>query len=119
MLLDCTLCRPIVAALEPGRTVVRKGFAAAVVLVVLAMLAGFVGGVRVGQASERDETIMTVHVSSADHEILEGYFTLGENATVMAKPGSDLHKFLSRQRGRKVKVTLTEAAGPELSRLVR
>jgi hypothetical protein len=113
------VCRPILAAPEPGRTVVRKGLAAAVVVVVLAMLGAFAAGVGVGQASERDETILTVHVSSADHEILEGYFTLGESATVMAKPGSDLHKFLSRQRGRKVKVTLTEAAGPELSRLVR
>ena len=63
--------------------------------------------------------IMTVQVSSADHEMLEGYFTLGDSATVMVKPGSDLYKFLSRQRGRKVKIVLTEAAGPELSRLER
>ena len=54
---------------------------------------------------------MTVQVSSADHELLEGYFTLGDSATVVAKPGSDLYKFLARQRGRKVKVVLSEAAG--------
>ena len=70
-------------------------------------------------ASDRDETIMTVQVSSADHELQEGYFTLGDSATVMVKPGSDLYKFLSRQRGRKIKVVLTDAAGPELSRLER
>ena len=62
---------------------------------------------------------MTVQVSSADHEVIEGYFTLGDKATVMVKPGSDLFKFLSRQRGRKIKVTLTNAPGPELSRLER
>ena len=63
--------------------------------------------------------ILTVQVSSADHELLEGYFTLGDSATVMVKRGSDLYNFLSRQRGRKVKLVLTEAAGPELSRLER
>ena len=73
----------------------------------------------VGQASNRDETVLTVQVSSADHELLEGYFTLGDSATVMVKRGSDLYNFLSRQRGRKVKLVLTEAAGPELSKLQR
>jgi len=62
---------------------------------------------------------MTVQVSSADHEIVEGYFTLGDSASVVAKPGSDLYKFLTRQRGRKVKVVLTKTGGPELSRLER
>ena len=79
------------------------------------VLVGFTPGV----ANDRDETTMTVQVSSADHELLEGYFTLGDNATVMVKPGSDLFKFLARQRGRKVKVVLTQAGGPELSRLER
>lgn len=73
----------------------------------------------VGRASDRDETTLTVQVSSADHEIVEGYFTLGDNMTVMVKPGSELHRFLSRQRGRKVKITLSDATVPELSRLDR
>ena len=46
-------------------------------------------------------------------------FTLGDNATVMVKPGSDLYKFLSRHRGRKIKVSMVDAAGPELSKLQR
>ena len=37
----------------------------------------------------------------------------------MVKPGSDLYRFLCRQRGRKVKIVLSEAGGPELSRLER
>ena len=73
----------------------------------------------VGRALERDETVLTVKVSSADHETEEGYFSLGDNATVMVKPGSELYRFLSRQRGHKVKIVLQEAGGPELSRLER
>lgn len=85
----------------------------------LITLALVVAAFAVGRASDRDETVMTVQVSSADHELLEGYFTLGDSATVMAKRGSALYNFLSRQRGRKIKVVLTESAGPELSRLDR
>ena len=85
----------------------------------LITLALVVAAFAVGRASDRDETVMTVQVSSADHELLEGYFTLGDSATVMAKRGSGLYNFLSRQRGRKIKVVLTESSGPELSRLDR
>ena len=78
-------------------------------------------GISLGRAAERekDETVITVQVSSADHEVQDGYFALGEQATVMVKPGSDLHQFLSRQRGRKVKIVLTETAAVELSRIQR
>ena len=72
-----------------------------------------------GAKDARDETILTVQVSSADHEVQEGYFTLGDSTTVMVKPGSDVYKFLARQRGRKVKIVLSEAGGAELSRLER
>ena len=91
----------------------RKLIAAGVTLALVVV------GLSAGRASDRDETVMTVQVSSADHEVLEGYFTLGDSATVMVKPGSDLYKFLARQRGRKIKVVLTDASAPELSRLER
>lgn len=94
----------------------RKAAAAWVVLALIVVLSGLFG---TGLASDQNETVMTVQVSSSDHELLEGYFTLGESATVMAKPGSELYKFLSRQRGRKVKITMTEATSAELSRLQR
>jgi hypothetical protein len=85
------------------------------------VLALLLVGISLGRAAERekDETVLTVQVSSADHEVQEGYFALGEQATVMVKPGSDLHQFLSRQRGRKVKIVLTETAAVELSRIQR
>jgi len=76
-------------------------------------------GLGIGRASDRDEAVVTEKVTSADHEVQEGYFSLGDDVTVIAKPGTDLYRFLSRQRGQKVKVQLTEAAGPELSRLER
>ena len=82
-------------------------------------LALMFSGLAVGRASDRDETVLTVQVSSADHESQEGYFSLGDSATVMVKPGSDLYRFLSRQRGRKIKLVLSDASGPELSRLER
>jgi hypothetical protein len=85
----------------------------------IALLIAVVLGVAVGRASDRDETSLTVQVSSADHELQEGYFSLGDGLTIMAKPGSDLHRFLARQRGRKVKIVLTEATVPALSRLER
>ena len=89
---------------------------ATIALVTLALL---LIGLAVGHASDRDETVVTVQVSSADHEVQEGYFALGEQATVMVKPGSDLYRFLSRQRGRKVKIVLTEASAPELAKIER
>jgi hypothetical protein len=93
---------------------VRNRLAAWVTLALILMLA-----LTVGRASDRDEAVMTVQVTSADHELQEGYFSLGDGATVIARPGSDLHKFLARQRGRKIKVVLTESGGTELSRLQR
>jgi hypothetical protein len=73
----------------------------------------------IGRAAEIDETVVTVQITSADHELEEGYFSLGANGTLMVKPGSDLYRFLCRQRGRRVKIVLSEAGGPELSRLER
>jgi hypothetical protein len=94
---------------------VRNAAAAWVTLALIVVLSGL----GVGLAHDRDEIILTVQVSSSDHELLEGYFTLGDSATVMVKPGSDLYKFLSRHRGRKLKITMSDAAGPELSKLQR
>ena len=112
---DCTtaVCPATARRDEERGADMRIATAAGVMLVVL--MAGF----SAGRASDKDETIVTVHVSSADHEVQEGYFALGEQATVIVKPGSDLFRFLSRQRGRKVKIVLTEAAPQELAKIER
>jgi hypothetical protein len=77
-----------------------------------------VGG-SLGWAYNADEAVLTVQVSSADHELQEGYFTLGDDVTVMVKPGSELYRFLNRQRGNKVKIVLTESTTRELSQIRR
>ena len=83
------------------------------------VLALLLVGLGVGWASDKDEATATVHVTSADHELQEGYFSLGDSTTIMAKPGSDLHRFLVRQRGKKIKIVLSEADTRELSQIRR
>lgn len=83
------------------------------------IVAALLAGGTLAWAYTADETILTVQVSSADHELQEGYFTLGEDVTVMVKPGSELYRFLNRQRGNKVKIVLTEDAKRELSTIGR
>jgi hypothetical protein len=83
------------------------------------MIALLLIGVGVGRAYGTDETVINVEINSADHELQEGYFALGEQGTVLAKPGSDLYNFLIRQRGQKVRIVLTPSAKREVSRLQR
>jgi hypothetical protein len=78
-------------------------------------------GLSLGRADGHDDatTTITAQVSSADHETAEGYFSLGPDTTVVAKPGSDLFRFLSRQKGRRVKITVSVVDDRQLSRLNR
>lgn len=76
-------------------------------------------GVGIGRAYDRSETVLNVQVSSADHETEEGYFTLGEQATVMVKPGSELFQFLHRHKGQKVKIVLSQSEDRQLSKIER
>lgn len=93
-----------------GRHVGRVGTILAIV---------FTAAMSVLWGSDRDETTLTVQVSSADHELIEGYFTLGDNLTVMAKPGTEVHRFLARQRGRKIRIALADASAAAPARLER
>lgn len=88
-------------------------------IVGLLMVLMLLVGLTIGRASDRDETVVTAQVSSAEHETQEGYFSLGSDATVLAKPGSELHRFLTRQNGRRIRVTLTLVDERQLSRLGR
>ena len=83
------------------------------------MVAALLLGLSLGRAADTNETTMTVQISSADHETDEGYFSLGKDATVMAKPGTELYQFLARQKGRQVRLTLTLVDGRQLSRIER
>jgi hypothetical protein len=86
---------------------------------VLIVLAAVLASYLVGRASEREETTITVQVSSADHEVEEGYFSLGDSAALMVRPGTELYRFLSRQKGQNIRMTLTETARPEPARIER
>ncbi|MEN3337530.1 MAG: hypothetical protein V7647_1206 [Acidobacteriota bacterium] len=101
--------------LRPASPMTRIGFGAMVSIVAALLAAGYM----VGKASGPDEATLTVQVSSADHEMEEGYFSLGDSATVMAKPGTDLYRFLARKRGHAVRITLSDAARPAPSPLER
>lgn len=83
------------------------------------VVAALLLGISLGRASDGNETTMTVQVSSADHESEEGYFALGKDATVLAKPGTELHRFLARQNGRQVRITMMMVDGRQLSKLER
>ena len=83
------------------------------------VLAALLLGLSLGRAADGDETAFTAKVTSAEHETDEGYFSLGPDATVLAKPGTDLHRFLARQNGRQVRITLTLVDGRQLSRIER
>ena len=83
------------------------------------VVAALLLGLSIGRAADTNETTVTVKVSSAEHETDEGYFSLGQDATVMAKPGTELHQFLSRQNGKQVRVTMTLVDGRQLSRIER
>jgi hypothetical protein len=98
---------------ERRRRVVKKA------MVGWMMVAALLLGMSLGRAADGDETAFTAKVTSADHETDEGYFSLGKDATVLAKPGTDLHRFLARQNGREVRITLTLVDGRQLSRLER
>ena len=83
------------------------------------VVAALLLGLSIGRAADGNETTMTVQVTSAEHETDEGYFSLGKDATVLAKPGSELHSFLARQTVRQVRITLTMVGGQQLSKLER
>ena len=88
------------------------------VVAALLMLLTF-GAFAMGQSGDRDEAVITVQVTSAEHEAQEGYFSLGSDTTVMVKPGTDLFRFLSRHRGDSIKIVLTKNHARELSKIER
>ena len=74
---------------------------------VLWVLVGlFLGALGGAMATGLDETAVVAKLTSADHEVEEGYFSVGESAEVVARPGSALHQWLSAHRDRKVRLLI-------------
>src|SRR5262245_12520963 len=107
------LSRPAAWAGETGDRAVRGAMIGWMVFAALLL------GMSIGRAADRDETTITAKVSSAEHETEEGYFSLGDEATVLARPGTDLQRFLARQNGRKIRVTLTLVGAEQLQKIER
>lgn len=49
---------------------------------------------------------VTGQVSATDQEADEGYFAVGQETTVIAKPGSDMHNWLRSHLGQRVTVSV-------------
>jgi hypothetical protein len=56
-----------------------------------------------------DETVVIADITAADHEVEEGYFALGQKATLIAQPGTKLHGWLANHRGQRVRVLIAIA----------
>jgi hypothetical protein len=65
-------------------------------------------GVATGYAMA-DETVVIAEITAADHEVEEGYFALGQKATLIAQPGTKLHGWLANHRGQRVRVLIAIA----------
>lgn len=73
------------------------------------LLALFLVGLGVTAQTMGDETVVVAELTAADHEVEEGYFALGQKATIIARPGSKLHGWLTDHRGQRVRVLITVA----------
>jgi hypothetical protein len=81
----------------------RHLMAAWIVLALLLVGLGATGG------TTGDEPTVVADLTAADHEVEEGYFALGQKASLIAPPGSTLHGWLTTHRGQRVRVLITIA----------
>lgn len=56
--------------------------------------------------SAYDTAIVTGQLTATDQEADEGYFALGMEAAIVAKPGSELHRWLTSHAGQRLKLSL-------------
>ncbi len=50
--------------------------------------------------------LLSGHVSATDSEVDEGFFGVGQETSIVAKPGSGAHKWLKEHTGQRIRVTL-------------
>ncbi|MGH9313381.1 MAG: hypothetical protein ACRD09_11335 [Vicinamibacterales bacterium] len=73
------------------------------------LLTLFLAGLGVTAQTMGDETVVVAELTAADHEVEEGYFALGQKATLIAQPGTKFHGWLANHRGQRVRVLITVA----------
>jgi hypothetical protein len=58
-----------------------------------------------------DELTIAGFVSATEQDAREGYFPVGGDAMIVARPGTGLQRWLQLHGGRRVRVTVEAAAG--------
>lgn len=53
-----------------------------------------------------DPAAVAGQLSATEQEAEEGYFALGPDATIVARPGSELHRWLRNHTGQQIKLSL-------------
>jgi hypothetical protein len=75
------------------------------------MLALFLFGLgRLTHAGQDLET--SGFVTATDQEATDGYFSIGADAMMVVKPGSNLQRWLKGQNGRRVRLVLAPDSAP-------
>jgi hypothetical protein len=73
------------------------------------LLALLLVGLAATAQTRSEETTVVADLTAADHEVDEGYFALGQKATLIASPGTKLHDWLTTHRGQRVRVLIMVA----------
>jgi hypothetical protein len=71
--------------------------------IVFAVVLFMLGTLRAQQGLE-----ISGQVTATEQEADEGYFAVGQEATVLAKPGTGMHQWLRSQVGQKVTISLAK-----------
>jgi len=58
-------------------------------------------------ARAEDGFVVSGHVSATDSEVDEGYFGIGEETAIIARPGTGAHAWLKQHTGQRVRLTLS------------
>ncbi len=74
------------------------------VKIILGFLLAIVLGLGVLWA--QDGFVVSGHVSATDSEVDEGYFGIGQEISIIARPGTGAHAWLKAHTGQRIRVTL-------------
>ncbi len=74
----------------------------------LKMMLGFVLAIVLGTGAvwAQGGFLLSGQVSATDSEMDEGYFGVGQEAAIVAKPGSSAHTWLKEHTGQRIRVVL-------------
>lgn len=59
-----------------------------------------------GMLWAQDGFVVSGHVSATDSEVDEGYFGIGQETAIVARPGTAAHAWLKAHAGQRIRLTL-------------